>query len=102
VAIFTTIGPAIASPAAIQYAPQNTAVPTVSGDARAGSTLTTTNGSWTSDGGTVTYTYQWQRCNSAGAGCAAISGATRQTYVVATADVGNRLRSVVTARNNDG
>ena len=100
VAVFTTIGSA--SPAAIQYAPQNTATPTISGDARVGSTLTTTNGSWTSSAGNVTYTYQWQRCNSAGANCANIGAATKQTYVVASADVGSRLRSVVTARNNDG
>ena len=104
VAAFTTIGSAspAAIPAAIQYAPQNTATPTVSGDTRVGSTLTTTNGSWTSSAGNVTYTYQWQRCNSAGANCASIGAATKQTYVVATADVGSRLRSVVTARNNDG
>ncbi len=100
VAVFTTIGSA--SPAAIQYAPQNTATPTVSGDARAGSTLTTTNGSWTSSAGNVTYSYQWQRCDSAGASCANIGGAVNQTYVAATADVGGRVRSVVTARNNDG
>lgn len=100
IAVFTTIG--FASPAAVQYAPQSTAAPAVSGDARVGSTMTTTNGSWTSSAGSVTYTYEWQRCNSAGANCARIGGATKQTYVVATADVGNRLRSVVTARNNDG
>jgi hypothetical protein len=100
VAAYTTIG--FASPAAVQYAPQNSAVPTVSCDAKAGSTLTTTNGSWTSSAGGVTYTYQWQRCNSAGASCANISAATKQAYVVAAADVGNRLRSAVTARNNDG
>ena len=100
VAVFTTIGSA--SPAAIQYAPQSTATPVVSGDARVGSTLTTTNGSWTSSAGNVTYTYQWQRCNSAGASCAGLGAATRQTYVLASADVGSRLRSVVTARNSDG
>jgi len=100
VAVFTTIG--YAGSSAIQYAPRSTAAPAVTGNATVGSTLTTTNGTWTTDAGTVTYAYQWQSCDAAGANCANVAGATNQTYVVRAADNGKRLRSSVTARNNDG
>ena len=99
VAVFTTIG--YGAPAAIQYAPANTAAPTVSGSPQEGSTLTTTNGSWTSDSA-LAYAYKWQRCDAAGANCADIAGATTNTYKVVAADVGKRLRSVVTASNSSG
>ena len=68
--------------------------PVISGTAQAGETLTTTNGTWT---GTPTFTYQWQRCGSTGTACANISGATTNTYVPTSADVGNTDRVVVTA-----
>jgi hypothetical protein len=50
----------------------------------------------------MTYTYQWQRCNSVGSICSAISGATSSSYVPATADVGSTLRASVTASNSAG
>ena len=104
VAVFSTMGAAsTSSPAAIQYAPQNTSPPVVSGQARQGSTLTTTNGTWTSDSAT-TYSYRWQRCEAPATptGCADIPGATANTYVLTAADVGKRIRSIVTATNASG
>lgn len=83
-----------------QAAPVNTAPPTISGNEVKGETLTTTTGSWS--GGGITYTYKWLRCDSNGANCAAIGGATGQTYVLGSSDVGKRLRSEVTATNTDG
>lgn len=41
-------------------------------------------------------TYQWRRCNSSGASCVDIGGATASTYDLVTADVGSRIRVVKT------
>lgn len=104
VAIFTTIGgaaPSAPSAAQQQYGPVNTAPPVVTGEARQGQTLTTSNGSWTSTT-TITYAYGWQRCDANGTGCADISGATTASYVLQAADVGKRIRSRVTATNTSG
>lgn len=81
--------------------PTNSNPPTISGTASQGSTLAASSGSWA---GTtpIAYAYLWQRCDSAGAACASIAGATRQTYVIGAADVGHKLRVAVTARNSAG
>ena len=84
-----------------QYAPQNTAPPTISGTAQVGQTLTATTGTFTGDQ-PITYTYQWQRCDASGNGCVAISGATAQTYTLAAADLAHTIRVTVTARNAAG
>jgi hypothetical protein len=102
IAVFATMGTAESSTASqAQYAPTNTGAPGISGSTVEGSTLTATTGTWSSSSST-TYSFQWQRCNASGAACVTIAGATGQTYVIQTADVGNRARVVVTARNADG
>ncbi len=75
--------------------PANTAPPSLSGTAKAGSTLSASRGAWT---GTepIEYGYQWQRCTSA---CVNVPGATDATYRVTTADAGAKLRVVVSAGN---
>ncbi len=80
--------------------PVNTALPALSGVAKDGQTLTTSNGSWS---GTtpMTYAYQWVRCDAAWK-CANVAGATGQSYALTSADVGNRLYAVVTASNGAG
>ena len=82
-------------------APANVTLPTISGTAQAGQTLTASTGTWA---GTqpITYTYQWQRCDSAGATCAAIANATAGTYAATATDVGKTLRVVVAAKNSVG
>ena len=73
--------------------PLNTVAPAVTGTASFGSTLTTTNGTWTGLA-PITFTYQWQRVATN------ISGATSSTYVLVAADVGNTIRCVVKATNS--
>lgn len=82
-------------------APQNTSLPSISGAARDGSALSASRGGWANK--PTSYTYQWQRCDSAGGGCQPIaSGATGTRYTVTTADVGHRITVVVTATNAAG
>src|SRR5262245_13693759 len=71
--------------------------PTVSGSAIVGEELTATTGTWT--GGASSFTFQWQRCDSAGGTCVDVTNATARSYGVRTADVGHRMRVAVTAKN---
>jgi hypothetical protein len=80
--------------------PTNTLVPAILGDAFVGQSLTATNGRWT--GSPTSFSYQWLRCDSAGADCFAISGATGKTYGVLFADVYSTLRVGVIAKNAAG
>ncbi len=80
--------------------PSSSSPPTISGTAQAGQTLTALPGTWLSF--PTSYTYQWQRCDVSGAGCAAIAGATSTTYVVAPEDVGATLTVAVAAVNPYG
>jgi hypothetical protein len=86
--------------AAPTNAPVNATPPSISGSAIQDNTLTASNGTW--NGATPTFTYHWQRCDSTGANCANILGATSQTYQPSSLDVGNTLRVVVTATNAEG
>ena len=81
--------------------PVNTAWPALSGIARDGKTLATSNGSWT---GTVplSYTYAWRRCDASGSNCTTTAGASGQMYAVSGADIGSKLYSLVTATNAAG
>jgi hypothetical protein len=81
--------------------PANTELPAVVGSAQDGELVVAKDGEWT---GTdpMTFSYQWQRCDGAGASCVNINGATGKVYRVATADVAGRLRVQVTATNASG
>ena len=81
--------------------PSNTSAPTISGSVQQSKALTASSGSWT---GTtpITFTYQWQRCNTSGASCSNISGATSETYTLVSDDVGHTTVVVVTAHNSAG
>jgi hypothetical protein len=80
--------------------PVNTARPAIVGSAVVGDELTTTNGTWT--GAPTSFTYQWLRCDTVGAACIAVPGATGKTYGVRAIDEGNTLRTDVTAHNANG
>ena len=82
-------------------APSNTALPTVSGSAQQGDTLTADVGSWTNS--PTSYTFRWQRCDiDTLFGCLDIPAATGKTYTVQANDLGYRLRVEVTGRNASG
>ncbi len=81
-------------------APTVEAGPTFSGTARVGAVLTAGEGTW--NGSPDTFRYQWRRCDPRGGDCAPIAGAASQTYRLAPADAGRRLRVAVTAENAAG
>jgi hypothetical protein len=83
--------------AATTAAPTLVREPSVSGSTVAGHTLTTSNGRWQ---GAASYRYEWQRCS--GGTCATIANATAKSYRLTDADVGSRIRSVVSACNASG
>jgi len=88
------------TPASSTAGPKNTELPTISGTAKVGQTLTATEGSWS--GNPDSYAFQWQRCDADVASCSNVTGATGKTYGVSLADLGYRLRVAVTARNSKG
>src|SRR4029077_10860155 len=79
--------------------PSVLSVPTITGAATAGETLTADDGVWS---GIVDLTRQWQRCNGDSDVCLDIPGATEQTYAARPDDVGFGLRVVVTATDGAG
>lgn len=84
-----------------QAAPVNTSPPTITGSATKGQTLVAGTGSWTGTA-PISFAFEWRRCDSAGANCTAISSATNTTYVLVNADVGARIRVLVSASNAEG
>jgi hypothetical protein len=82
-------------------APRNTALPTVAGTPVEDATLTATAGAW--DGYPAPgFTFQWQTCLAAGAGCTDIPSENAPTLTLSPMEVGHRVRVVVTASNSAG
>ena len=75
-------------------APANTALPVISGTAKAGSTLSCSTGSWTED--PSSFKYQWSRDGTP------IVGATGASYKVQKGDEQLKLTCTVTASNAKG
>lgn len=73
------------------YTPSISVNPVISGSTSLGSTLTTTNGTWSNS--PSTFTYQWFR------GASPISGATNNTYVTVIADSSASITCQVSASN---
>jgi lysozyme len=89
IAKFPTGLPRVASP------------PTIVGTAQTAKLLAGLPGTW-SGGKPVTFLYQWQRCDAAGGSCLPIVGATSETYLPVTDDVGHALVLSVTAQTIAG
>jgi hypothetical protein len=81
-------------------APTSTVAPVVAGTTTSGQMLTADQGSWA--GTPIIYAYQWQDCDSSGANCTDIAGATASTYTLTSGDAGHTVRVVVTAQNGGG
>ncbi len=75
-------------------------LPAISGNTTQGQTLTETHGSWTNS--PTGFLYQWQDCDSVGAHCTSIPGATTATYTLTAADVGHTIRVQEAAFNAGG
>jgi sugar lactone lactonase YvrE len=81
--------------------PANTALPVISPTAPiVGIAESSTTGTWTNS--PTSYSYQWKRCNAAGAECTNISGATSSSYTPVEADIEHTLLVAVTATNGGG
>jgi len=77
--------------------PANQSPPLLTGDARVGSTLTSSTGTWSGASG---YAYRWWRC--VGTSCAFVAGAAGATLTLSSDDVGATFRAVVTASGPGG
>jgi hypothetical protein len=99
-----SVGPSVpagsAQTAVVTGVPVSTSPPIIAGTSEQGQTLSETHGSWSNS--PTDYTYQWQRCDSAGNACAAIAGASGQSYILTSADVGATIRVQETASNSVG
>lgn len=82
-------------------APVNTSLPTVTGVAQRGQTLRASSGRWIGRL-PMAFTYQWLRCDVAGANCTPIAGAAAATYTLDDADAGSTLAVSVSASNRRG
>jgi hypothetical protein len=84
---------------AAESAPTNTELPSITGTAKPGETLTASPGAWTGD--PTTYAYRWQVCYPSG-GCLVRQESTAPTYVVSPKDAFQALSVAVTAANGAG
>ena len=75
---------------------KNTVAPKITGTRQVGYVLTVSKGTWT---GAASFTYKWLRCNSAGASCSTIAGATSRKYTLTKQDTARKIKAVVTGHH---
>ena len=85
----------IANLSAVPAAPENTALPSISGTPTVGQELSAANGTWTGSPAPG-YEYQWNRDD------APIAGATASDYTLVADDEGTLITVTVTASNSQG
>ena len=71
------------------------------GNVVVGDALSVGSGTWNGTA-TIAFGYQWEDCDSTGAVCTPIAGATAPSYTVRQSDVGSTLVVTVTATNGGG
>jgi hypothetical protein len=98
--LYSPAGPPSPPPGGGGGAPVNVALPSISGAAVEDQVLAEAHGSWTNS--PTSFAYQWQRCDSAGNACAAISGAKAQTYTLTSSDAAHTIRVQESAANTAG
>jgi hypothetical protein len=84
------------TPAVAEQAPSGNTAPVVTGTTSP--VLAATTGTFSGD--SLTYSYQWEDCDTSGNNCAPIVNAIESTYALTTTDVGHTLVVVVTATNS--
>src|ERR671937_308455 len=73
--------------AAVAAVPKNKTLPTITGVAEAGQTLTATRGTWANS--PTSFSFAWSRCDTSGNACAGIAGASAKIYTPTAVDVGH-------------
>ena len=99
--VLVAAGVAYTAVSAVTDRPTAKSLPQITGTARDGDALTVNDGQW-ERGNSLTFAYQWQRCDASGGSCADITGANAKSYTAQTADVGKTLRAEVAATDADG
>jgi hypothetical protein len=85
----------------LEKVPTNSTKPTISGGTQQGQTVVLDSpGTWEQSPGE--FSYQWLRCESSGANCQPIAGATGQSYLLTGADAHHRITLQVIAYNGAG
>jgi RHS repeat-associated protein len=78
----------------------STEAPALSGSPVVGVRMAVSQGKWS--GGPVAYGYRWEDCNSSGAECTVINGATNANYTPTSSDVGHSIVGQILATNGGG
>ena len=82
-------------------APTNTSLPSITGEATVGTSLTVNTGSWSST--QITFNIQWFSCSTnVSSSCVAQSGRTIGTYLITASDLTRYIRASVTALDATG
>jgi hypothetical protein len=86
-----SVGPVLPPP------PANTQLPVITPTQ---GTLSVNTGTWSNN--PTGFSYAWQSCDSSGANCRAIPGASSSSYALSAADIGTTIFCVVTATGRGG